>query len=338
MKTNEEKDIEILLNKADILINNTITKVNQELINLYWNIGKMISEYKKENNSKYGDKVVKIFSEKLNKIYGAGFDRRNIFRSVKFYQIFQKSSLAIQFITKKNSKIEIVAPEPLFENITWSHIRELLIFNDIKIIDFYLNQIVNKSLSKRELIFQLKSKSYERIIANQKENIKHEIETTLKDPIILNLKNKNRTERELEDEIVNNVLSFMKEIGNNVMFYGRQYKINIKGLIYKVDLVFYDNKINSYILIDLKINKVANKDIFQMQMYIDHFNKYMITEGINKTIGIILCETKDIRVIADENIYQIKYLNELPKEEELLKIINDNKVILLKTDRVFVSE
>ena len=135
--------------------------------------------------------------------------------------------------------------------------------------------------------------------------------------------------------IIKNIFDFMKEIGNSVMLYGRQYKININGLTHKVDLVFFDNEINSYILLDLKINKITNQDVFQMQMYTNYFNRYMKKGRFNNTIGLILCETKDVRIETNNNIYQIKYLKEIPKEQELLKIINENRVILLKSERIY---
>ena len=91
------------------------------------------------------------------------------------------------------------------------------------------------------------------------------------------------------------------------------------------------NLFNFVLLIDLKINKVTRKDISQMKFYIDYFNEHVKGIDDNPTIGIVLCETKDIRVETEDDIYQIKYLNEIPKEDELLKIINENKVILLKT-------
>ena len=130
----------------------------------------------------------------------------------------------------------------------------------------------------------------------------------------------------------------MKELGNSVMLYGRQYKVNINGLAHKVDLVFFDNEINSYLLVDLKINKITNKDIFQMQMYVDYFNKKMKRNQFNNTVGIILCETKDARTLTNDDIYQVKYLNEIPKDKDLLKIINDNKIILLKTEELKLSK
>ena len=121
------------------------------------------------------------------------------------------------------------------------------------------------------------------------------------------------------------------------MLYGRQFKININGLIHRIDLVFFDNKINSYILIDLKVNKITNTDIFQMQMYTNYFNNNFKGKSFNNTIGIILAETKDSRLLEKENIYQIKFLNQIPKDKELLKIINENKIILLKTEKLVIK-
>ena len=128
----------------------------------------------------------------------------------------------------------------------------------------------------------------------------------------------------------------MNEIGNNIALMSRQHKININGLIHRVDLVFIDADIESYILIDLKIGKVSNKDILQMQMYVEYFSKERSKTGF-KTYGLILCETKDSRLIQHVNIYQIKYLHEIPKDKELLKIIEENKIILLKIEQVKIN-
>ena len=311
-----EKDVEKLVSSADILINNTISKINYELINLYWSIGKLINDYRKENNSSYGDSVYSMFADELSLKYGKGFSRRNINNMCLFNRLLENWHTCANF-----------------ENISWSHVRELLRFKDEKTINYYLNEIESKKLTIEGLLSVIKSKSLERTISNQRNGeLKNEIEKTLRDPVILNIENKRRSEKELEKEILNNISNFKREIGNHVMFFESQYKININGLIHKVDLVFFDNEINSYILVDLKINKVTNRNIFQMQMYIDYFNNHMKKDRFNNTIGIILCETKDVRTLANDDIYQIKYLNEIPKDNELLKIINDNKIILLKTD------
>ena len=341
-----ERDVEVLVNKADVLINNTIRKINYEIINMYWNLGKMVSEYKKDNNSKYGDAVVKRFGEELYAKYGAGFNSRNIHRAIKFYELYpilnaRSKSKKVnvrdqsheQKVTARSQSNQKIPTWRKFQNITWSHIRELLKFKDVSMINYYLNEVENKRLSHRDLITEIKSKSFERTIANQSEKpVKNSIEKTLKDPMILNIENKKRTEKQLEDEIFINIVNFMKEIGNNITFYNRQYKINYNGLLYKVDFVLYNKEHKNFILIDIKMNKVSRKDISQMQFYKDFFDKYIIEKTDSNTIGIILCETKDVRVETDKDIYQIKYLNEIPKEKELLKIINENKVILLKTE------
>ena len=229
-----EKDVEKLVSSADVLINNTISKINYELINLYWSIGKLVNDYRRENNSSYGDNVYAMFADKLSLKHGKGFSRRNINNMCLFNKLFEN------WHARAN-----------FENISWTHIRELLKLKDMKVIEYYLNEIENKKLSTDELISIVKSKSFERTISNQRAgSLKNKIEKNLKDPIILNINNKKRSEKELEKEILNNISVFKKEIGNQVMFFESQYKINIKGLIHKVDLVFFDNDIDSYILID----------------------------------------------------------------------------------------
>lgn len=118
-----EKDVETLINQADILINNTITKINYELINMYWELGKMIVNYKIENNSRYTDVVITRFSLELSLKHGKGFSIANISFATKFYNVFSEFS-----------------PAKNFKNVSWSHYREILVLNDIKKIDYYLRK------------------------------------------------------------------------------------------------------------------------------------------------------------------------------------------------------
>ena len=326
-----KKDIKMLLADADIIITNTVAKINYDLINMYWELGKMIVLYKKERNSKHGESVIKNLTEELYLNYGPGFNNRNIYRAIQFYELFSNLPPGANLIEQNGE--QKVSARRQFKNISWSHIREVLVLKDIKTIMYYLNEVESKALTKNELIENIKSRAFERTISNQRKgNVKHSIENTLKDPVNLKIKNKNRSEKELEDEIMKNIFNFMNEIGNSIMLYGRQFKLNNKGLIYKVDIVLYDKKNKYFILIDLKINKTTQKDISQMKHYIDYFNKYIKEKSDKNTVGLILVETKDERVETNEDIYQIKYLNEIPKDKELLKIINENKVILLKTE------
>ena len=317
-----EKAVEVLINKANIVIEKTIKNINYEIILMYWQLGKIIFEYKLEHNSKRGDSVVERFSGELVLKYGRGFGRTNIRSCINFYGRFRKHPTSGEF-----------------ENITWSHCREIVNLGNKELIKYLFKETNDKKLTVEQLRKNLKQKAYERTISNQRKGkVKNEIEKTLKDPIILNIEDKKRSEKELEMEIIKNIFEFMREIGSSVMLYDRQHKININGLIHKVDLVFFDNEIDAYILVDLKIHKVTNKDIFQMQMYIGYFNKQMKKDKFNKTVGIILCETKDARILSNPDIYQIKYLNEVPKEKNLLKIINENKIILLKAEKIQIKK
>ena len=332
IEKSEAEDVDMLMNQADEIIGSAIKNINYELINMYWNLGKIIVEFKAANDSKYGDGVIKKFNYKLTTKYGTGFSKSNIHYAIKFYLVFIKVHPGGLF--KDNQFI-------FSQKVTWSHIIQLSRLKNIELIQFYLDEIDNKSLSKESLKASIKSKTYERVIANQREgDIKHPIEKNLKNPIpvLSKTKSKNKSEKELEEDIMANIFAFMQEIGNSVMLYARQYKLNIKGLMHTVDLVFFDNEINAYILVDLKVKKVTNRDVLQMQMYLEEFNKEKKKSGFNNAVGIILCETTDIRTLSRDDIYQIKYLSELPKEKELIKIINDNKIILLKTEKLALEK
>ena len=318
----EEKE---LLEKADLMISNSLYNINKELIILYWNLGKMIYKYKALEKTVYGNQTIKNMSDKLTKKYGSGFDYTNIHRMLKFYETFT--------ILNGQEKVDARQLFEKYKNLNWSHVRELLKLNSSNKLQYYLQEIESKSLSSRELIRTIKMYSYERTLSNQKKIIRHEVEKNIKYPIILNIENKKRTEKELEEDILSNIFNFMSEIGTEVALLGRQYKLNIRGLVHKVDLVFIDTKLDTYILVDLKIGKVKNKDVHQMQMYIEYFNKEKIKGNFN-TIGLILCETNDFRTIDHDDIYKIKYLNEMPKENELLQIIEQNKIILLNTEKL----
>ena len=219
----KEEDIAKLIISADAIIENTVKRINQEIVAMYWNLGKIITKYKNKNNSGYGDAVIKRFSKELTLKYGSGFGETNTKYAVRFYLQFLKSPLG-----------------DFFKDVPWSHYREILLINDQDKVIFYLNEI-----------------------------------------------------------------------------------------IHRIDLIFYDGDTGTYILMDLKINKISNQDLIQMKMYIKYFNE---EKHISNTLGVILVETKDLRIIKSKDVYQIKYLNEMPKKNELQKIINENKVILLKTE------
>ena len=208
------EDVWALVNKADILICKTMNKLKYETVLLYFNIGKLIVNYKRDNNTKYGDDVISKFCSELGLRYGKGFSQRNIYNAIKFYEFFANLQTSANSFRNEKSVLNI------FENITWSHIIEILVLDDVRVMYFYINEINDKKLTIKEIRREIKSKAYERTVINQRTcGIKNEIERTLKDPLVLNIVDKKRTERELEREIIENISHFKKEIGNNIMFY-----------------------------------------------------------------------------------------------------------------------
>jgi len=334
-----ENDLSILYDKATNIIANAYVKSNYENLKMRWLIGELIADYRIKHNSKYGDGVIDQFSDKLSLKFGKGFSKRNIERMCQFYTKFNIDLISDQYTQEK-----IASPATQCNKIyislliNWSHYQELLKIKDENEILYYMQEIINHNLSKEQLRDVIKTKSYQRVICNQTDMIVNEIETKLKDPVILpdTTKKKKRTEKELEQEMVDNLEPFMRDLGSGYNFNSRQRRITINGRNYYVDLVLHNYLLDSFILIDLKIGKVKARDIAQMELYINYYNQYVK----ENTIGIILCESKDMNIKEyietknSDSMYQIQYFTEMPGIEQLEKIIRENKIILLDKPRL----
>ena len=165
-----EKEVATLIKEADAIITNTLTKIKYETIIMYFNIGEMISKYKKENNAKHGDDVINTFIDKLSLKYGKGFNKSSVYYAIKFYNLFSNFPTWGNSINKKSQMSE------LFRNVTWSHIRELLVLEELVIFLFYIKEVSKKELTIKEIRYAMKSRSYERTISNQKKNSHKPIE------------------------------------------------------------------------------------------------------------------------------------------------------------------
>ena len=180
-KTKEE-DVDGLMIRADTIIENRMNNIKKEIILMYYAIGKIITDYKKENESKHGESVVNQFVKRLQTKYGRGFDKSNIYYAIKFHMFFPN------FPPAGN----------LGNNLSWSHIREIFNLSNLEEINYYIQETIHRKLTRNELRQSIKSKSFGRIIYHQrKDTIKHQIEKTLKDPLILNIENKKRNEKDL---------------------------------------------------------------------------------------------------------------------------------------------
>ena len=260
----------------------------------YFEIGKLLNEA----GGKYGDNIIDEYSKKLVVEVGKKYNRRTLFRMKQFYNIFS------------NEKVST-----LWTQLTWSHLR--LLFNlEIDSMNYYIKDTINKNLSVRELEFKIKSNEYERLPIETKNKLKldDEIETTDLVPNPILIRNKNNidiaTEKALHNLILEDIESFMKELGNSFAFMGSEYKIKIGDRNHYIDLLLFNVKFNCYVVIELKVTEFKVEYISQVQKYMNYIDKHIKEISNNNTIGILICKRENRFVIeycSDERIAVREY-------------------------------
>ena len=297
------------------------TTVNTEMLNLYWNIGKIIVSIQGgDGRAKYGQYILKELAVMLTSEFGKGFSKKNLENMRRFYLMFPIA-------------------QTLSAQLNWSHYTELMKIKDEEKRNFYLNESINSRWSVRELQREIKSFTYERLNVkediNKKELLKNGLvvnntKDLLKEPYILEflkIEKEKFTEKELEEKIIEHLKEFLLELGKGFTFVGRQQRIIIEGTHYYSDLVFYNNIVNGYLIIDLKVGKLTHKDVGQMLMYVNYYDKNIKSNNDSATLGLILCKDKNKTIIKytfgdkEANVYASKYMLHLPSEEDLRRII-----------------
>ena len=270
------------------LINNEINRkvktysINKNDLTTYYNVGKTLNEAGKC----YGESIIKEYSKKLTNELGKGYGASNLRRFRQFYLMVEKGA-------------------PLAHLLTWSHYVELLTIKDINKLIYYINITISQNLSKRELRNKIKNKEYERLdeetknklINNEKLNIKDNI----KNPILIkNIHNYTEiTEKILQKLILEDISSFMKELGDSFSFIDNEYKIKIGDRYNYIDLLLFNIEFNCYVVVELKITELKKEHIGQIQVYMNYIDKNLKKINQDKTIGIIICKK--------ENKYVIEY-------------------------------
>ena len=297
-----------------------IQAVNNELLKANWEIGRYIVEYEQQGNEKadYGSALLTNLAKDLKARFGKGFSKSNIYLMRQFYlkhQIFQS-------VTGK---------------LTWTHYAELLGISDDNTRGFYEKQAINENWSVRELKRQINSSLFERLALSQDKNgilklagqgqIIAKPKDIVKDPYVLEFlqipEEHRMTESKLEQRIIDNLQTFLLELGKGFSFVGRQYRITLDNDHYYVDLVFYHRILKCFVLIDLKTKHIKHQDIGQMNMYLNYFKSEENTEGDNPPIGIVLCADKNDILVEyaiggiSNNIFVSKYQLYLPDRKVL---------------------
>ena len=261
----------------------------------YFEIGKILEEA----GGKYGDNIINEYSKKLMIEVGKKYNRSTLFRMKQFYNIFG------------NEKVALLA-----QQLTWSHYIELLPIKDMKKIKYYIDECIKYNLSRDKLRLKIKSNEYERLDDKTKEKLMENKETEIQDYIkhsiiIKNTNYEEITEKVLQDLILEDIPSFLKELGEGYSFIENEYKIKVEDTFNYIDILLFNIKYNCYCVLELKTTKLKKEHIGQIQTYMDYIDSEVKSIYHNKTIGIIICRENNSYVIkycSNPNIYQTTYL------------------------------
>ncbi len=288
------------------LINNEIYKKvkdyskNRNELSTYYNVGKLLIEAQGgEDRAKYGDGLIKEYSLKLSQEVGNKYNITTLKRMRQFYLIIEKGAA-------------------MRHQLSWSHYRELLPIKDINEINYYIETAISKNLAYRQLRERIKNKEYQRIDDNTKLKLvnKEEIDIgdNIKNPIIiknkLGIDKENISEKILQRLILEDIPSFLDELGEGYSFIRNEYKIKINNTYNYIDLLLFNIKYNCYVVVELKVTEVKKEHIGQVEVYMNYIDKHIKGINNNKTIGIIVARRDNhyyIEYSSDKRIYTRDY-------------------------------
>ena len=294
--------------------------VNFAMVTAYWNVGRLIVEDEQKGHirAEYGKAILADLSKRLTDEFGKGFDERELRRIRQFYLVFPKW--------------DALRPE-----LTWTHYRLLIRVQNEQARLWYMNEAAEQTWSSRQLDRQISVLYYERLLnSTDTLSVREEAEKNLAqlapqefihDPYVLeflNLKNYPALhETDIEKSLINNLQSFLLELGKGFCFVARQKLMRYDNEDFYVDLVFYHSILKCHVLIDLKLGKLTHQDVGQMDSYIRMFDDLYKHTDDNPTLGLILCSDKNEAVVKysvlaeHRQIFASKYLLELPTPEVL---------------------
>ncbi|MBE6151791.1 MAG: DUF1016 domain-containing protein [Firmicutes bacterium] len=281
------------------LINNEINRkvksysINKSDLNTYYNVGKMLSEAGKH----YGEGIIKEYSKKLTNELGKGYTQSRLRYFRRFYDVFSKCLT-------------------LSDKLSYSHYCELIWNDDINKINYYINISIIQNLSVRQLREKIKINEYERLPEDSKNKLiskeKSTVEDFVKSPIII--KNNNNyeiiSEKILQKLILEDIESFMKELGNSFCFIGSEYKIRVGNSFNYIDLLLFNYEYNCFVVVELKITELKKEHIGQIQIYMNYIDENLRKINQDKTIGIIICKQDKkyvIKYCSDDRIISREY-------------------------------
>ena len=284
------------------LINNEIYKKvkdyskNKSDLMTYYNVGKMLNEAGKH----YGEGIIRKYSQRLKSELGKNYSVRLLYRMLKYYN----------FIS--NKKLPTVSAK-----LSWSHYDEILRYDDINKVLYYINVSEQQNLSIRQLREKIKLGEYERLPDGTRDKLINKEESNIvdfvKNPIIIKNSNNYETisEKILQKLILEDVESFMKELGESFSFIGSEYKIRLDNTFNYIDLLLFNYEYNCFVVVELKVTELRKEHIGQIQVYMNYIDNNLKKIYHDRTIGIIICKKDNKFVLeycSDKRILSREYI------------------------------
>lgn len=268
---------------------NVFAQVNTALIDLYWQIGKIISE--KVQSEAWGQGVVRELAQYIaqNAPDIKGFSDKNLWRMKQFFETY-----------RNDEKLSSLVRE-----LPWTH--NTIIFSRCKTAEersYYLRQALVEKLSKRELERQIDTAHYERSMAGAKlsplvREIHPAISQTFKDSYVLEFLGlpESHSERDLQQALVRHMKTFVLELGRDFLFVGEQFRLQVGNQDFYIDLLFYHRGLAALVAFELKIGKFSPEQIGQLNFYLEALDRDVKKPFENPSIGVLLCRDKDDEVV-----------------------------------------
>ena len=287
-----------------------------------WELGRHIVEFEQGGASRaaYGARLLSELARALTIEFGKGFDSSNL----RYMRLFNKA---------------FPKCDALRHELSWTHYRTLLRVDSEKARQWYMNEAAAQNWSSRALERQIGTLYYERLLVSQdRASVEQEARTQLlavgstprefvRDPMLLEFLGMPNAgaflECDLEQALMNQLQSFLLELGKGFAFVARQQRVSTESKDFYLDLVFYNYLLKCFVVFDLKRGELTHQDIGQMDMYVRMYDELKRGPDDNPTVGIILCAQKDASVVrysvlhGNEHLFATKYKLILPSEDEL---------------------
>lgn len=305
--------------------------VNQLMTLRNWAIGYYIVEYEQgeSDRAEYGTRLLKTLEEQIAE---KGMNSTLFKWCRQFYILYPQigATVSHQFITK---------PDVLVNNLSFSHIREIMVIDDAFERFFYETECIKCNWSVRELRRQIKTNLYVRagiskkpeLLMQPSEDNRNITAITIKDPFtfeFLGLDAKEAvSESDLEQALMDHLQEFMLELGEGFCFEARQKRIVIDNKYYFIDLVFYNRLLHCNVIIELKNDEFKHEDLGQLNAYVGYYKKKEMVEGDNPPVGILLCTDKGSEMVEyalsgmDNQLFVSTYMLHLPDKKKLQEFI-----------------